>query len=188
MRPLLIRLAPTAFVVALTAYCCGLTTVNPPTGGKGGRKGAALDPALLEPGGTADPGRDPFGLHDASSLIGKQKSVPPPVKAVRAAPPDLAGLVRGLSLKATCVREDGGVAVINGQFYNQGQTVKMSGAGAFALVVAQVCEDRVVLRLEDQTVELKFSDQATKSTRPRTGATRQKTRSVSSRAKPGVSK
>jgi hypothetical protein len=196
MGPLLLKLGPTALVLVLTAWCCWSSDSEPAGPNEARKEGATIAPGLLAGVKAPDPDRDPFGLKTAPPADSGRKKAPAPAavasspkttavaKTARSAPPDLASLVRGLSLKATCARENGGVALINGRFYNQGETVPGSIGSPVALVIDRVCEDRVVFRYEDQTVELKFSEGLTKSTAPRSGASKPTSRPSTSRSSP----
>jgi hypothetical protein len=179
MKPILTKLAPTGLILALIVYCCDLPAgdrkVEKPID-----KAQSFDAKLLASTSAPAPNRDPFGLKDEipPAPPAKRNETSGPIAAVTPAKKDsiestkhaakvnLSGLVSGLSLKATCASENGGTALINGKFYNQGDTVKSKDS--VALVVDRVYEDRVLLRHGDETAELKFPAAETKSARPKT--------------------
>jgi hypothetical protein len=181
MGSLVGRLAPTLAMLCLTGYCCWLGSAEPAAAKHGGRV-PVLAGSLLTSAAAPEPARDPFGLRRAAPPAPPAAPKPPPppppppAQAKKAPPKEkparprptpaaLAALARGLTLKAVCASAGGGTALINGQFYRPGDAVKGAGAGGGALVVARVDADRVLLRHEDQQVELKFPEAAAKSAR-----------------------
>jgi hypothetical protein len=173
MKTILGKMAPTALILILTAYCAYSLPDELKAEKDGKAQPAVL--AMLKAAMTPDPSRDPFGLKDEAPAKGKDKAKTVPgalaaVKAkvekpVRLESQEVAGLARGLSLKATCASPNGGTAIINGKFYSKGDTVK--GTGALALLLDEVFEDHVVLRQGDQTTELKFLTELAKGAHPK---------------------
>jgi hypothetical protein len=170
-------MAPLIIVLALAAYCCWSESHDPVVAAP--KETAAkieLTPALLSPASTPVPTRDPFPAVSAKTKV---LAVAPPGKE-SLVKIDMAKDTSHLILRATFIHGDRRMAMINSKFYGEGDTlinspepdsksrpgknkapipiipfntVKTVGQ---AYQVAEVLEDRVVLKHGEQTVELKF--------------------------------
>ena len=167
--------APVLVVLTLAGYCCWSALDGTSAGSADKRNEVpTIAPALLKPALPAAPERDPFGMKSAALVATKEgtKLVAPgstdktPLEKPASPPPvDLAALLRGLTLSATCVSDGGGTAIINGKLYGAGEALRGAG-GAQTLLVEEIHHDRVVLRHEEQTMELVFANRSTRTDKP----------------------
>lgn len=148
---------------------------------------------LLAPDVGSSQTRDPFDLKakqgkaaDGSSLAGKNgaskskdgttKSTDPesPVAiaareaaarkaAAEKAAQELRDALKGLVLNGTYVSSRRSVAVICGQLYAEGQSVRPVDGKAKSFVVAKISQHKVLLKLDTQTAELSYLNPPAKS-------------------------
>jgi hypothetical protein len=169
-------------VLALAGYCCWSESDDlAATPAKEKSATIELTSTLLAPTSTPAPARNPFPSPTANKKVVTERSITkaPPVKM------DLAKNTSHLVLRATFICGDRRLAMINGKFYGEGDTVtpdwrspEINHTGAdktkpanpvkterLVYHVAKVLADRVVLQCENETTELQFqaSDKKSKS-------------------------
>lgn len=179
------QLAPLSAVLALAGYCCWSESDDrgaPPT--KEHTAKMELTAALLSPASTPTPVRNPFPPPSANNKVLTERSSAKesPVNIV------LAKNTSHLVLRAIFTCGDRRLAMINGKFYGEGDSVvavlrepesnhagpdNAKPAGQVLAVkiaaptchVAKVLADRVVLQCENETTELQFlpSDKKSRS-------------------------
>ena len=166
MEANLLKSAPMGVVLTLALLCSSGPDAASSASGNKRKEVTTIAPALLKPALSSSPERDPFGLKPAVSAAQTPRPAAPKALAVplvKIAPPavDLSALLRGLTLSATCVSAGGGTAIINGQLYGVGDHLKGTG-DTQSLIVNEIRYDRVVLRREEQSIELVFADRPTR--------------------------
>lgn len=159
------KLAPTAIVCGLVAWCCWphLEGSHWATGVQPAAELPRLAGELLSPQIEPAPDRDPFQpppVRKPAPPENRQPAEPPPGKVehertvVEEAPVDV---FSGLALGAIYIRGDRRVALINGRVYQQGQPLVLSVPAADPCIVTEVSAERVLLLHRGQTVELKYA-------------------------------
>src|SRR5205085_1160462 len=97
-----------------------------------------------------DPERDPFHPTEETSAPPSGKPTPSvtiaPAASSPAAPAKAPPLLSGLALNATWIRGNRRIAMINGQFYAEGEAVKDISNKGTPYVLAQVHTDRVLMQ------------------------------------------
>ena len=66
-------------------------------------------------------------------------------------------------MNATYIHGDRRLALINGQVYAEGEALKGQNSSSSTLRVARICPDKVLLRGDGVTLELKYASILTKS-------------------------
>ncbi len=169
------KMAPTAIVVAAVGYFCW--PYLSPTGANvmfnEGGKPVDINMALLSPKLTAAPGRDPFGMKvetpraeaetptksgstprpNTNPARGTQEGAATPVETAEV---EVDQPLTGLALNATFLRGSRRAAMINSQFYSEGETLEPSGPNIKPYVVAKIFQHHVLLERQGRTVELTY--------------------------------
>jgi hypothetical protein len=152
------KIAPTAIVAAVLAYLCWPyfnESAEAPQQKKE-NKLPVISQALLSPPAEPVPERDPFkqpGDKKWSAALAAQAAKKP--AAARALPD--ANPLGSQVLGATYIRGDRRLALISGQIYAEGEQLKGQSLSASPLTVARICPDKVLLRRDGETLELKYT-------------------------------
>jgi hypothetical protein len=120
MGTLINQIAPFMVVLALAGYCCWSESDDlAATPAKEKSATIELTSTLLAPTSTPAPARNPFPSPTANKKVVTERSITkaPPVKM------DLAKNTSHLVLRATFICGDRRLAMINGKFYGEGDTV-----------------------------------------------------------------
>ena len=156
------KMAPTAILFMLLAWCCWPYLERPrsTTGVGQGSDLPRITGALLSP--TVEPAsvRDPFQPPQASQPApspSKKPTAPPPEQPKAAAAEKVTDVFAGLSLGAIYIRGDRRVALINDRVYAQGERLTVSASAAEPYIVGEISADKVLLLHRGQTVELKYA-------------------------------
>jgi len=166
------QMAPLLTVLALAGYCCWSESNDPPVvAAKESAGKTEVTSALLSPGSTPAPARNPF----PSPAKKKTGAAAPPAAKEQLVKTVFVMDTSHLVLRAIFIQGDRRLAMINSKFYGEGDTlattaqesdseirrnkskpanpVKTAGP---AYLVASVFDDHVVLQFESQTTELRF--------------------------------
>ena len=154
------KLVPTAIVAAVLGYLCWPYFIDPEAaaGQKKESKLPVLTAALLSPPPEPAPERDPFRQAKRWSAAVTKKETKEEKKRPAAAP-----TLSGQILNATYIHGDRRLALINGQVYAEGEALKGQNSSSSPLTVARICPDKVLLRRDGVTLELKYASILTKS-------------------------
>jgi hypothetical protein len=152
------KIVPTAIVAAVLAYLCW-PYVNESTGAaeeKKENKLPVISQALLSPPAEPAPERDPFRQRGdkkwSAALTGQGTK--------KAAAPRALADVNPLGsqvLGATYIRGDRRFALISGHIYAEGEQLKGQSSLVSPLTVARIFPDKVLLRRDGETLELKYA-------------------------------
>jgi hypothetical protein len=185
MHPLVGRLAPTAVVAALVAWCVWPYLNGEGSGGLVQEPGevpeiasSLLDPTI-EPAGDRNPFRaadadEPEAIEPATTEEEKPDvDAPPPPPEVQ--PGDV---LKRLALDATFIHGGRSMALINGQVCEQGDALAISGLTTEPCIVTQITPHRVLIDFRGETLELKYRDSRAKPARSEPVDTSQQTEPV----------
>ena len=167
MSELLGKMGPTAIVAALTVWCCWTYL------GKAGSDVGLQEPSelprialpLLEPAIPAVCDRDPFRPPETKktvSIESEKPRAPEPVQKNPAPEKTIADLLSGLALNATYIGADKRMALISGQLCRQGEPLAISDSTTEPCIVAEICEQKVLIRHRGRTMELTYGDSSAK--------------------------
>ena len=152
------KIVPTAIVAAVLTYLCW-PYFNESTGApeeKKENKLPVISQALLSPPAEPAPERDPFKQPGdkkwSAALAGQGTKKPAAPRALADANP-LGNQVLG----ATYIRGDRRLALISGHIYAEGEQLKGQNSSVSPLTVARICPDKVLLRRDGETLELKYA-------------------------------
>jgi hypothetical protein len=152
------KIVPTAIVAAVLTYLCW-PYFNESTGAseeKKENKLPVISQALLSPAAEPAPERDPFKQPGdkkwSAALAGQGTKKPAASRALADANP-LGSQVLG----ATYIRGDRRLALISGHIYAEGEQLKGQNSSVSPLTVARICPDKVLLRRDGVTLELKYT-------------------------------
>jgi hypothetical protein len=155
------KMAPTAIVLVLAAWCCWPYLEGPRSAGgvQQGDELPRITASLLSPDVKPAPERDPFQPFHASkadSPEGKEPRAPLPGQKKAIAEKDDADIFSGLVLGAIYIQGDRRMALINGQVCRQGDPLAISASTTEPCIVAEISSDKVLLLYRGQTVELRY--------------------------------
>lgn len=151
------RAAPIAAAVTLVACCCwshldGSSGPNPAQA----QKIAKAVPGTLTASAEPPAERDPFALADqpprpaATTLVSARRSDEP----------------LALKLSGTYLCGKRKLALINDHDYAEGDLIKSNKENADGLLVTAILPDRVLLRRNDRTIELTYSEKSATTAAP----------------------
>ncbi len=171
------KLAPTAAVAAVVAWCCWSYVGESGTGFpvNGGGNPPKITTELLAPQIAPASSHDPFrpeaeteqsSENDAAASSGEDQiklevvgeGGGPPVKA-----PD--EVFASLTLDATCIQGDRRVALIDGRVYAEGELLAIPGSATEPWVVAEVSPHHVLLWHRGQIWKLEYRNTSPASSR-----------------------
>jgi len=156
------KMAPTAILFMLLAWCCWPYLERPrsTTGVRLGSDLPRITGTLLSPAVEPASARDPFQPPQTSQPApppSRKPTAPPPEQPKPPAEARATDVLAGLSLGAIYIRGDRRVALINDRVYAQGERLDISASAAEPCTVAEISADKVLLLHRGQTVELKYA-------------------------------
>jgi hypothetical protein len=166
------KMAPTATVIALVAWCCWshLEGPGPVAGIQRGSDLPRITSALLSPAIEPAPDRDPFRPLVADKVVASQATVPvPPALNQNGATAQggRADVLSNLVLGGTYIQGDRRLALINDQVYEQGEPLAISASITEPCIVTQISAEKVLILHRGRTMELKYPDLALKAGPPK---------------------
>jgi len=162
------KLAPTAIVAAVVAWCCW-PYLREPTSGAGVEEDGNLPQiarSLLSPAIKPASSRDPFQPLDTKKTVStrsQQPTAPGTTQEVPTPKEDTTDILNSLALDATYIQGNRRVALINGRVCVQGEPLAISDSAPLSQVaepwiVTQISAHKVLIQRRGRTVELRYRD------------------------------
>jgi hypothetical protein len=162
------KIAPTAIVLAVMGYLCWPYFNEAPDAPDETKENKlpVIATALLSPPPEPAPDRDPFkqpGQTKSAAPVAPKPKTPATARSLA----DAVNTMNGQVLNATYIHGERRLALISNRIYAEGEELKSQSSTASPLTVARIYPDKVLLRRDGVTLELKY---VTPASRPADGA------------------